>query len=126
WSQRVYVDGKPISPDGLWASSPTFCNNPDGERVVFAVGATKNQDLVVANAKGGGLARITNNAARNSYPACSPDGRLVAFFTTRKSNEGPGLYIMRIDGGRPKRVSPLLGDSLRWDRLPPGKAVEVK
>jgi TolB protein len=33
---------------------------------------------------------------------------------------------MRIDGLRPKRISNLLGDSLRWDPLPPGKAVEVK
>ncbi len=58
-------------------------------------------------------------------PIISPDGRLIAFFTTRKSNEGPGLYIMRIDGGRPKRVSTLLGDSLRWDALPAG-AIDSK
>jgi hypothetical protein len=32
---------------------------------------------------------------------------------------------MRVDGGRPKRVSTLQGDSLRWDRLPPTKAKEA-
>lgn len=126
YGQRVYVDNKPISPDSLHASSPTFCNHPDGVKVVFAVGVGVNTDLVSTTETGAGLARLTQNQGRNGYPACSPDGRLVAFFTTRTSNEGPGLYIMRVDGGRPKRVSTLVGDSLRWEPLPPGKAVEVK
>ncbi len=126
WGQRVYVDGKPISPDGLFASSPTFCNNPNGVRAVFAVGVGKDTDLVSTGESGGGLARLTQHQGRNGYPACSPDGRLVAFFSTRTSSEGPGLYIMRLDGGRPKRISTLLGDSLRWDPLLPSKAVELK
>jgi TolB protein len=126
WGQRIFVDGKPISPDGLFASSPVFCNHPDGVRAVFSVGVGKDTDLVSTGEKGGGLSRLTQNQGRNGYPACSPDGRLVAFFSTRKTGEGPGLYMMRADGGRPKRVSPLLGDSLRWDALPSGGAVELK
>ncbi len=126
WGQRVYVDGKAISPDGLFASSPTFCNNPNGVRAVFGVGAGKNTDLVSTGETGGGLSRLTQGQGSNSYPACSPDGRLVAFFSTRTSGEGPGLYVMRLDGGRPKRVSTLLGDSLRWDPLGPSKATELK
>ena len=126
WGQRVYVDGKPISAEGLFASSPTFCNNPNGVRAVFAVGVGKDTDLVSTGESGGGLARLTQGQARNGYPACSPDGRLVAFFSTRTSSEGPGLYVMRLDGGRPKRISTMLGDSLRWDALPPSAAVELK
>jgi TolB protein len=126
FGQRVYLDGQPVTPDGLNASSPVFCNHPDGVRLVFSVGVGKDTDLVSADEKGRGLARLTQNQGRNGYPACSPDGRLVAFFTTRTSNEGPGLYIMRLDGGRPKRIAPLLGDSLRWDALPRGSAVELK
>lgn len=126
FGQRIYVDGKPISPDGLFASSPTFCNHPDGVRAIFAAGVGKGTDLVATGEKGGSLVRLTQNQGHNGYPACSPDGRLIAFFSTRKSNEGPGLYIMRVDGLRPKRISNLQGDSLRWDPLPPGKAVELK
>ncbi len=126
WGQRIYVDGKAISPDGLFASSPTFCNHPDGVRVVYAVGVGKDTDLVSTDERGGGMIRMTQGQGRNGYPACSPDGRLVAFFSTRTSGEGPGLYVMRLDGGRAKRVSTLLGDSLRWEPLPPGSAVEVK
>lgn len=124
--QRVYVDGQPITPEGLWASAPVFCNHPDGVRAVFAVGVGKDTDLVSTGEKGGGLSRLTQGQGRNGYPACSPDGRLLAFFSTRTSGEGPGLYVMRVDGGRPKRVSPLMGDSLRWDALPPSKAEELR
>jgi len=126
FGQRVYVDGKPISPDGLMASAPTFCRHPDGIRTVFSVGVGKALDLVVTGETGGQLARLTQGAGSNSYPACSPDGRLVAFFSTRTTGAGPGLYVMRLDGGRPKRISTLTGDSLRWDRLPPSQTVEKK
>ena len=123
--QRVYVDDKPISPEGLFASAPVFCSHPDGVRAVFAVGVGKDTDLVSTAEQGGGLLRLTQNQGRNGYPACSPDGRLIAFFSTRTSGEGPGLYMMRIDGGHPRRVSTLLGDTLRWDALPKGGAVEL-
>jgi TolB protein len=124
--QRIYVDGQPVTPDGLFASSPVFCNHPDGVRLIFSVGVGKDTDLVATGEKGGPLSRLTQGQGRNGYPACSPDGRLVAFFSTRSSGEGPGLYLMRVDGGRPKRISPLLGDSLRWDALPGGAAVAIK
>jgi TolB protein len=126
YGQRIYVDGKAASPEGLNASAPVFCNHPDGVKLVYQVGVGKNTDLVSSGETGGGLSRLTQNQGRNSYPACSPDGRLVAFFSTRTGGEGPGLYVMRVDGGRPKRVSSLLGDSLRWDALPPGQAAEIK
>jgi TolB protein len=118
YGQRIYVDDKPVSPDGLHSSSPTFCRHPEGIRLVYMVGVNQNMDLVVTGETGGGMGRLTQGKGRNTYPACSPDGRLIAFFSTRKTGEGPGLYIMRIDGRRPKRVSTLVGDSLRWARVP--------
>jgi TolB protein len=126
FGQRIFVDGRAVTPEGLFASSPTFCNNPDGVRLVFSAGVGKDTDLVSTSERGGALARLTQNQGRNGYPACSPDGRLIAFFSTRTSNEGQGLYLMRIDGGRPKRIAPLLGDSLRWDPLPVGDMVELR
>ena len=117
-AQRIYVDGKAISPAGLQASAPVWCRHPDGVRVVYGVGWGKNHDLVASAENGSGLVRLTASQGSNNYPACSPDGRLIAFFSTRTSGDGAGLYIMRIDGGRPKRVSTLVGDSLRWARLP--------
>ena len=34
--QRIYVDGKAVTPDGLFASHPTFCDHPDGVKLIFA------------------------------------------------------------------------------------------
>ena len=116
--QRVFVDDKPVTPDGVFAMSPTFCNHPDGMKLVFAAGPSTDTDLFSTGEQGGSIVRLTQDQGKNSSPACSPDGRMIAFFSTRKTGEGPGLYVMRADGLRAKRISPLQGDSLRWDPLP--------
>lgn len=118
--QRVYVDGKAISPAGFNASAPAFCDTPNGLMVVFTVGIGNGMtDIVATNARGGELRRLTQNQGSNSYPACSPDGRLIAFFSTRKSDKGPGLYVVPLAAPRrARRISSELGDSLRWDPLP--------
>ena len=116
---RIYVDGRPVSPAGLQASAPTFCAHPHGTRLIYALGVGKRADLVMSDELGRNLQRLTQGPGSNRYAACSPDGRLVAFFSTRKSHEGPGLYLMSIDGGRPRKISSLLGDTLRWARVPP-------
>lgn len=121
WGQRIFVEGKPVSPGGLNASHPTFCRHPDGIRLVYMVGWGENADLVAAGETGGGTVRITAGKGKNMYPACSPDGRLVAFFSTRTTGEGPGLYVMRVDGRRPKRISTLVGRSISWARMPKPK-----
>lgn len=118
-SQRIYVDGRPVSPAGLPASSPAFCDHPRGVRLAYAVGVRQRSDLVVTDERGRDAIRLTEGAGRNSSPACSPDGRLIAFFSTRRTGEGPGLYVVRTDGRRPPmRVASGLGDSLTWSRLP--------
>jgi TolB protein len=118
--QRVYVDGKAISPPGFNASAPVFCDTPSGLVVVFTVGVGNGADLISTDSRGGNITRITQNQGANSYPACSPDGRLLAFFSTRKSDKGPGLYVVPIAGvWRARRISSELGESLRWESLPP-------
>ena len=118
-SQRVYVDGKPVSPSGFAASAPTFCDTEDGVRVVFTVSVGGDrQDLVMTGEKGQGITRLTQNQGSNTYPACSSDGRLLAFFSTRKSGAGAGLYILSLKRWTSQRLSSQLGESLRWAPLP--------
>jgi len=115
----VYIDGKAVSPAGFNASAPVFCDTPQGLVVVFTVGVGNGADLVSTDPRGGNITRITQNQGANSYPACSPDGRLLAFFSTRKSDKGAGLYIVPIASvTRARRISSELGESLRWDALP--------
>jgi TolB protein len=115
---RIYVEAKSVSPKEVSAATPTICNHPDGRLLVYAVGLGKNTDLVSSKLDGGDLNRLTWGSARNFAPTCSPDGRLVAFFSTRKQDEGPGLYLMRADGRRPKRINAVVGDVLAWARVP--------
>ncbi len=118
-SQRVWLDGKPVSPSGFVAAAPTFCDTQDGVRLVYAVAVGNDrQDLIMANEQGGVIGRLTQGQGSNTYPACSPDGRLLAFFSTRKSGEGPGTYMMSLKRWTTQLVTKQLGESLHWDALP--------
>jgi TolB protein len=120
--QRVYVDGKPISPAGFMASAPVFCDTPQGLLVIYTVGVGAGADIIATDTSGGSLRRLTQHEGANTYAACSPDGRLVSFFSTGKRGKGAGLFIMPIQ--RPwlaKKISNEVGESLRWEPLAAGK-----
>jgi len=120
-SQRVYVEGKAISPAAFTAAAPAFCNTEDGVRIVYAVGVGGNrQDLVMSAENGQGIMRLTQNQASNSYPACSSDGRMLAFFSTRAKS--PGIYLMSLKRFSTQKLSNQEGESLRWEPLPPPAA----
>jgi len=116
-SQRIWVDGKPVSPAGFTAASPTFCDTEDGVKLLYSVATGNNhQDLIIAAEKGQNMARLTQNQGSNSYPACSPDGRLVAFFSTR--DRSPGIWLMSLKSWKAQQVSTQEGESLNWAALP--------
>lgn len=117
-SQRVYLEGKAVSPPGFTAAAPTFCDTEDGIRLVYAVAVGGNrQDLVMASERGQGTARLTQNQGTNAYPACSTDGRMLAFFSKRGKEQG--LYVMSLKRFRTQKVAGTWGESLRWAPLPP-------
>ncbi len=116
-TQRVYVDGHAVSPAGFHASAPTFCDSPQGLLVVFTVGVGSGADLLATDTSGGNLRRLTQGHGSNAYPACSPDGRLVAFFSTGANGKSPGLYTLPIaNPTRIRRLTDDHGDSLAWAR----------
>ncbi len=117
-ARRVYVDGKPVSPSGFSAAAPTFCDTADGIRLVYSVnvGGGRN-DLVISSETGKGIGRLTQNSGSNTYPACSPDGRLLAYFSQRK--QAAGLYVKSLKSFTAHKISGRLGESLHWAALPP-------
>ena len=116
-TQRVWLDGKAVSPPGFTAGGQTFCDTEDGVRLVYsvAVGGGK-QDLVMGDEKGRVVGRLTQGQGSNTHPACSPDGRLLAFFSTRGS--APGIYVMSLKSFRTQSISTQLGEGLSWAALP--------
>jgi TolB protein len=113
---RIYVDGKAVSPPGFSAAAPSFCDTEDGIFLTYAVAVGEGQDLVMSGETGGNLTRITQHQGSNSYPACSPDGRLLAFFSDH--TKSPGLYIKSLKSGQQQKISSQVGMSLRWAALP--------
>jgi len=118
-TQRVWLDGKPVSPPGFTAGGQTFCDTEDGVRIVYsvAVGGGK-QDLVMGDDKGRVIGRLTQGKGSNTHPACSPDGRLLAFFSTRDTAPGPGIYVMSLKSFRTQSISTQTGEGLSWAALP--------
>lgn len=116
-TQRVWLDGKAVSPPGFTPGGQTFCDTEDGVRIVYSVGVGGGkQDLVMGDEKGRVIGRLTQGQGSNTYPACSPDGRLLAFFSTRGS--APGIYVMSLKSFRTQAISTQLGESLSWAALP--------
>jgi TolB protein len=113
---RIYVDGKAVSPPGFSAAAPSFCDTEDGIFLTYAVAVGEGQDLVMSGETGGNLTRLTQHQGSNSYPACSPDGRLLAFFSDH--TKSPGLYIKSLKSGQQQKISSQVGMSLRWAALP--------
>lgn len=112
---RAQDDRRPMTVEDLWAmdrvGAPVV--SPDGTRIVFPVTRysmetnDSEQRLWTLSTDGDTPERqLTHGPGRDSSPAFSPDGRRLAFVSTR--NDGPAqLYVMSFGGGEARRVTDL-------------------
>jgi TolB protein len=109
---QIYLDGKRVSWRGTYNMSPVFCNDPEGAKILFMGrdGGTWDIFSVDPSGSAGSMKRLTQDQGSNTYPACSPDGRMVAFFSTRG-----GLYTSNPQGQNQQKISSVQGESLRWE-----------
>ena len=79
--------------------------SPDGKMLCYALeGKDGRTDLFVRRVAGGGLVRVTNDDARESWPRFSPDADRIAF-TRRESPDGtPEIRIVSTFGGDSRTV----------------------
>ena len=97
--------------------------SPDGTRIAFAghkwlYGGAKpgalcfaaHSDIYVMNADGSRTSKLTHNALQNAEPAWSPDGRKIAFRSTRNGNRD--IYVMNADGSGKRNLT----RNAAWDR----------
>jgi TolB protein len=109
-TQQIYVEGKRVTWRGKENMAPTWCNTPQGLRILFMGREGGAWDIFSIDPDGGNLQRLTQGQGSNKYPACSPDGRMIAFFSSRG-----GLFIANPQGLNQQLVAKVEGESLRWE-----------
>ncbi|MBX3191181.1 MAG: PD40 domain-containing protein [Labilithrix sp.] len=107
---QIYVDGKRVSFRGTYNMAPVWCNDPEGVKILFMGRDGGAWDIFSIDPGGGNMRRLTQDQGSNTYPACSPDGRSVAFFSTRG-----GLYLSNTQGQNQQKIASVTGESLRWE-----------
>ena len=94
--------------------------SPDGEWIVFAVLGGEREGIHRKNPGGVDEVQLTENADTN--PVYSPDGRFIAFISTRNSEESE-IYVMKEDGEDEKNVTLKPGSDFDFDWSPDSKSL---
>ena len=89
--------GLSLSAQPLWMRHNMI--SPQGDKIAFCY----KGDVYVVNAQGGKALQITTNAAYDSDPIWSSDGKQIAFSTDRNGNFD--VYLVSAEGGVPKRIT---------------------
>lgn len=121
--------GRPITTTDLLAmqrvSEPQL--SPDGSRVLYTVGlpdmaGNRTARNVWSVPTAGGEARALTSTGKDSGAKWAPDGRRIAFISTRGGSAQ--VYIINADGaGEPNRITNLSGgaDNIVW--APDGRTI---
>jgi len=121
---------RPVTPEILFelqfldAAAPS----PDGSRAVYEIKTVDREKdeyqshLWLLPLTGGEPRRLTHGEHKNFGAAWSPDGKAIAFLSTRRDKK-PQIYRLPLDGGEAERLTDLDGEmtSLEWS--PDGKSI---
>jgi WD40 repeat protein len=87
---------------------PSFA--PDGSRLVFSIPTATGQQLVTIDNQARDRKELTQSGF-NNWPAWSPDGKSVAFTSSRDGIFG--IYVMSSQGGQPRPLVRSSGMNIR-------------
>jgi dipeptidyl aminopeptidase/acylaminoacyl peptidase len=106
------VSAPEVSADGKWAAF--VVSTPDME-------ANRNASNVWMVSTAGGEAMQVTQSGHDSSPAWSPDGKTLAFLSSRDGNSQ--VYLLSMEGGEAKKLTTLStgADLFQW--APDGKSI---
>src|SRR5205823_577644 len=77
---------------------------PEAERLAFVSSEGGTVQIFAINTDGTGLQQLTRPPGQSEIPVWSPDGRRIAFVSTRDQGL-PELYVMNADGTGQRRLT---------------------
>lgn len=107
-----------VSMNGSYNTTPTWSPRKDERRLAYTTrGDEGNFDIVTLDLDSGDMVRITQNEGTNEEPSFAPNGRAIAFSSSRPG--GQGIYIANVDGtGDAVRVYRGNVTSIDWGPTP--------
>jgi tol-pal system beta propeller repeat protein TolB len=93
---------------------------PDGSRVIFSMPAANGLQIQSVNNEGQDRQSLTQRGF-NSWPAFSPDGKLIAFGLSLDGNYD--IYVMDADGSNRRRLTNSPGLDMRPAWSPDGRHI---
>jgi dipeptidyl aminopeptidase/acylaminoacyl peptidase len=124
----------PVTPedaiDVKWVYAAEM--SPDGERIAYVVGSSRKPDdepggryleLYVVTVKTGAVRPFVTGKVDASSPRWSPDGRSIAFLSSRGDDEERQVWVIPADGGEAVQItdSKTSVASFRWH--PSGESI---
>ena len=109
-----FVSGAKLSPDGRQVAYTVSVIDSEAEK--------EHSAIWLADVATGETRQFTNGTAKDSDPQWSPDGKQIAFLSSR--GEKPQIYVISADGGEAKAITSLkqgVGSGAAWS--PDGKHI---
>ena len=103
--QRITDQGYAVSP--AWS--------PNGQFLLFSwirhygPGVLGGEDIYIMDIASKQFVQLTHDGGRNDFPTWSPDGRHIAFQSSRSGSEQ--IWIMLADGTNPKQLTATGGNT---------------
>ncbi len=107
--EAVVSEPKDVLASANGAARPAL--SPDGKWLAFN-SSEQEEHLLVVSADGSNLRQLTNGESRNRGPRWSPDGKHIAFFSTRSGDWE--IWTTDADGGELRQITNLGGQNVAW------------
>ena len=121
----VFLSSALLSADGRGQA-------PKTAKIAFTSFRDGNSEIYVMDADGKNPRNLTNHPGIDDSPAWSPNGRRIAFYSSRPDGRqiaftstrvGVGIYVMNSDGSNQRRLTPVHTGNLYPDWSPDGKKI---